>query len=122
MSTKRWIIIFAVFAAILIAAMCVMPMLKTDSETAGVFQDGKLLYEIEISGSDATYTVTYEGRENVICVENGEVFMAKADCPDQVCVLHGSLTGAEPIVCLPNRLVIRWLGESSAAVDVVTGR
>ena len=122
MSTKGWIIIFAAAAVVLTAAVCFMPMLKTDSDTAGVFQDGVLLYKIDITKDDATYTVEYEGRENVICVQNGEIFVKEAECPDQVCVLHGALDGVEPIVCLPNRLVIRWLGESDSAVDAVTGR
>lgn len=122
MSTKRWIIIFICFAVILAAAMCVIPMIKSNSTTAGIFQDGVLLYEINVSSSDAEYTVDYEGRENLIRVENGEIYMAHADCPDQVCVLHGPLTGAEPIVCLPNRLVIRWIDGGNQPIDAVTGR
>ena len=122
MSTKRWIIILGAFVVILSAAMCVISMIRPDTKTAGVFQDGVLLYEIDVSDHEAEYTVTYDGRDNVIRVENGEIYMAHADCPDQVCVLHGPLKGAEPIVCLPNRLIVRWMDNSDWEIDAVTGR
>ena len=54
-------------------------------------------------------------------VENGEIYMESAACPDQICVEHGPLRpGGTPIVCLPNRLSIQWI-ERDAAVDAVSG-
>ena len=55
-----------------------------------------------------------------VTVAGGEVFVSQADCPDQVCVLHGPLrrTGG-PIVCLPNRLSIEWA--AGADVDALSG-
>ena len=54
-------------------------------------------------------------------MENGEIYMESAACPDQICVEHGPLRpGGTPIVCLPNRLSIQWI-ERDAAVDAVSG-
>ena len=43
--------------------------------------------------------------------------------PDQVCVAHGFLvSGKEPIICLPNRLVIRFLEDVRLdSADAVAG-
>ena len=38
------------------------------------------------------------------------VFLIEASCPDQICVRHGPTDQtADPIVCLPNKLVVRVL-------------
>lgn len=44
---------------------------------------------------------------NRIVIENGEVFMQEADCPDQYCVEHKAISKTnETIVCLPHKLVV----------------
>ncbi len=55
---------------------------------------------IEIEDEDGHVT-------NIAVIENGEVYMKEADCPDQLCVDQGkkSRDGAS-IVCLPNKVVI----------------
>ncbi|MBQ8509428.1 MAG: NusG domain II-containing protein [Clostridia bacterium] len=41
-------------------------------------------------------------------MESGRIRVSAADYPDQVCVHQGwQSTGAMPIVCLPNKLVIQ---------------
>jgi len=56
---------------------------------------------------DTEYTVSADGHTNVICIEDGEVFMHLASCPDGYCIEQGriSKTG-EMIVCLPNRVTV----------------
>ncbi len=50
--------------------------------------------------------------ENRIVIENYEVFMEHADCPDQYCVNHKAISKTnETIVCLPHRLVVELHGE-----------
>ena len=40
-------------------------------------------------------------------IENGSVVMEWADCPDQLCVNHRSISrDGESIICLPNRVVV----------------
>lgn len=57
---------------------------------------------------------------NLLVIEDGEANMKEADCPDQICVNHVpvSHTG-EDIVCLPNRVVVRVVGEDDARLDSV---
>jgi hypothetical protein len=45
---------------------------------------------------------------NVIEISEGGVRMQDASCADRTCVRHGYLRKV-PIVCLPNRVVVRYL-------------
>lgn len=57
---------------------------------------------------------------NLLVIADGEANMKEADCPDQICVNHVpvSHTG-EDIVCLPNRVVVRVVGEETPELDSV---
>ena len=48
---------------------------------------------------------------NVCEIQNGEVNMKEADCPDQLCIHQGPIhIQGETIVCLPNRVVLEITG------------
>ncbi len=65
---------------------------------------------IEIGG-----TVT-----NILLIRDGEADMTEADCPDQICVRHVSISHVgENIVCLPNRVVVSVTGEEEPQLDSV---
>lgn len=91
---------------------------------AAVYQNGTLLRTIDLAAGEAPYTfsVTGPAGENVIEVERGRVRVRSADCPDQVCVRQGWIsTGAVPIVCLPNQLVIQIETGEGGGIDGVSG-
>lgn len=118
MKTKTWIVLFAGLIAVLLTIRLLLPQ---GEMRAVIRQDGKTLYSVDLS-EDARFSVTGAAGENRITVKDGEIFVESADCPDQVCVHHGALKhGGEPIVCLPNRLVITWQTEGSE-IDAVSGR
>ena len=56
---------------------------------------------------DSGYSPT---ASELIQVVSGSVAVTVADCPDQYCVQRGYVSGGTPIVCLPHRLVIEFLG------------
>ena len=59
-----------------------------------------------------TLDVKTEFGYNKIGIENGMVRIIEADCPDRLDVLAGGISRTgEMLVCLPNRLVVRILGE-----------
>ena len=90
---------------------------------ANIYQDGLCIASfdlLQITGTEIT-TVECDVGTNVIQIEPGRICVLEADCPDQVCVRAGWLTGsAAPIVCLPHRLVIRL--EETEAGDVIPER
>ncbi|MBP1560301.1 MAG: NusG domain II-containing protein [Oscillospiraceae bacterium] len=100
--------VITVFAASVIGTALIMQ--KPESRVAEVVQDGKVLYTIDLSTvENQSFTVTYEGRSNTITVENGEIYVSAADCPDKICMKTGKLQyEGMPVVCLPNKLIIRF--------------
>lgn len=85
---------------------------------AQIFSDGKLVRTVDLR-TDRQFTVTTsQGGRNVITVQDGRLAVTEASCPDHICMDMGFRASGQ-IVCLPNRLVIRFLGETPA--DAVTG-
>ena len=57
---------------------------------------------------------------NRLIIEDGQVDMVEADCPDQICVEHISISkNKETIVCLPNKVVVEIVGGEDAEIDAV---
>ena len=114
MKTKYWIAIFA-----LVAAVCVglsLPLLRQEeAASARIMSQGQEVAVVDLS-VDQEFTV---GGKNTVTVRDGAIAVTWADCPDQYCARRGWCTGGSDIVCLPNRLVIEFLGEQEVdgAVD-----
>lgn len=44
---------------------------------------------------------------NTLVIDEGQVYMENADCPDQVCVKHKPISkNGEMIICLPNEVFV----------------
>jgi len=117
--TKLLIIIAA---ALLIASAAGAWLVRSapGGKIAEVSLDGKVLYTIDLSTVTSPYTIELPG--NTLLISPGSISVLEADCPDKLCVARGELSsGALPIVCLPNRLVIR-LTDGGSGVDAVAGR
>ena len=57
---------------------------------------------------------------NVLHIENGEANMYEAECPDQICVKHVSISkNGETIVCLPNKVVVTITEAAEGELDAV---
>lgn len=91
---------------------------------AEIYQDGELLASIPLDGSRAPYRFTVTGENgcvNELEVRPDSIGIVAADCPDKLCVQQGFIDNAKlPIVCLPNRLVIRLRETDTITVDTVT--
>ena len=117
MKTKYWI---AVMAAVLI--ICVALSLFTfngkTASRAQIISNGKVIRTVELA-IDQEFTVETEGGYNIVTVKGGRIAVTEASCPDHYCMARGFCSGGTQIVCLPNRLIIRFVGEQ--AVDSVAG-
>lgn len=112
------IVVFALGAAIilggLLTAWLIISNLKTSNTIAKVYQDGKVVYSVDLSSVTEPYT--YEvtgahGERNLVFVEPGQISMKEASCPDQICVHTGTIdSGVLPITCLPNKVIVRIEG------------
>ncbi len=120
MSNKRWALLFAL---VILLCAAVTLLLPSGGSTVGIWQRGELLCTIDLAAVTEPYTlrIPYEGGESIVCVEPGSICIQSADCKSQTCVRHGRLRpGGTPIVCLPERIVIRYL-RTEGGVDAVTG-
>ena len=114
MKTKYWLMIFGAVAAVCIALS--LPLLRQDqARFARITSKGETVKTVDLM-IDQEFTV--DGR-NTVTVENGKIAVTWADCPDHYCMKRGFCAGGTDIVCLPNRLVISFLGEQE--VDAAIG-
>lgn len=110
-------------AILLVVAMTVMTAVfflpkNTSSQNAVVqiYQDGELVKEISL-GEDQTIRLTGTYR-NTIEIRDGKVAVTETDCPGADCAHSGWISSVgRSIVCLPNRVEIRIVGD--AEVDFV---
>lgn len=107
---------------IISAAVCfiINIYVKKDGAYAVVKVDGEITQSLELNKNTSVIVHGYQGGSNTIVVDNGEVYMTDADCPDKLCERTGriSRTG-ESIVCLPHRVVVEIQGNTGEKVDSV---
>lgn len=77
--------------------------------------DTENLYRLDlVDEDDQKIEIEYEGRVNIVQIENHKVGVLAADCPDHTCINMGWLDSSTPIVCLPNHLVIQFANMSKS--------
>ncbi|HOB16632.1 MAG TPA: NusG domain II-containing protein [Defluviitoga sp.] len=97
--------------------------LRSDGVVDGaqVFLKGEKILEINKEG---TYSIYNEDGEFLMNVEyyNDAVRVTEASCPDKVCQNTGWVsTPNQPIVCIPNKVVVKPTGkQNKAGVDLYT--
>lgn len=122
MTHKKFILILTVMlAAAAVAAYLISH--NTNGKVAEVYSNGSLVRCIDLDNlaEPLTFDVEYDGSHNTIVAEKGEIYVKAADCPDKLCVRQGRITdGSAPIVCLPNRLVIKISGADDDKPDSIS--
>lgn len=119
MKTKTWIILFALVLLVCIGLSIPLLLPGEAATHAEISSRGEILKTVDLR-IDQEFTVeTAEGGHNVITVRAGKIAVTQATCPDHYCMNRGFCNSGTQIVCLPNRLVIRFLGEQT--IDAVVG-
>lgn len=118
MKSKTWAIILAVLFAVFLGISILLIQPGETAHRVEILSDGKVLYTLDLD-TDQQITVTTERGSNTVTIRDGKVAVTEASCPDHYCMQRGWCDGGAEIVCLPNRLVIRFLGEQK--IDGVAG-
>lgn len=118
MKTKYWIAILAVVLIGSVAASFALLSPGEEAARAEIRSEGKVIRTVSLSVDQEFEIATATGR-NVITVKDGKIAVTEASCPDHYCMDRGFCAGGTEIVCLPNRLVIHFLGKQE--VDGVAG-
>ena len=82
---------------------------------AQITSQGEVVKTVSLD-RDQEFTVN---GKNTVTIKDGKIAVTWAECPDQYCVHQGYQNGGRDIVCLPNRLVITFLGGQE--IDGVSG-
>lgn len=118
MKTRTWIILLAA-VLILCGGLSIWLLVPGENAVqAEVWLDGELYKTVDLS-ENQEFEVHSNRGTNTVTVKDGKIAVTAADCPDHYCMDRGYCAGGAQIVCLPNRLVIKFLGEQ--AVDGAVG-
>ena len=106
MKTKAWITVLGVILA-LCAWLSVLLLSPGKAEMAEIWSEGKLVKTVPLA-MDQEFTVQTDHGTNTVTVRDGKIAVTAASCPDGYCMQRGFCQGGAQIVCLPNRLVIKF--------------
>lgn len=123
MTNRIWIVVFSFVAVLCLGIWLFISNVSSQSLVVGIYKDSSLVEKIDLNSVTGEREITLSGDcgDNVILVSNGHIEMKSADCPDKICVNHGELkSSTSPIVCLPNKVVIKFEGSTDGA-DAKTG-
>ena len=109
MKSKTWII--GLSALLLVCAgLSIWLLLPGEpASQAEIWLDGALYKTVDLS-ENQEFIVQSEYGSNTVTVKDGKIAVTAADCPDHYCMKRGFCDSGTQIVCLPNRLVIKFVG------------
>lgn len=117
------ICIIALIVALAVAIFLWMLPTSAAQTTVEIYLQGELLYSIPLEEGVCDTLSIDSTVHNTIELNGTEVRVTEADCYDSVCLNTGTISQVgEIIVCMPNQLLIKIVGDSSDLVlDGVVG-
>ena len=119
MKTKYWIILIAAILIVCTGLSAFFLLPGDAAASAEIISEGTVVKTVDLRVDQQFTVTTKSGGSNTITVRNGSIAVTEANCPDHYCMHRGFCSGGTQIVCLPNRLVIRFLAEQP--IDGVVG-
>ncbi len=117
---KKLIIVFVILFVFFLLLAVAVYYVKPQESVVSISVDGDVVREADLSHNESFLIETEYGINSVL-IEDGNIHIEDADCPDKLCVRHGTLNGKyDSIVCLPHKLVIEY--KNSSGLDAVAGR
>ena len=117
--TWKWAAILGILLIICMVSGYFLLSGNQDAEAAQIISDGIILRTVNLNVDQELTVPATNGGYNIVTVRNGQIAVTEASCPDHYCMHRGFLSGGTDIVCLPNKLVIRFLGQQE--VDSAVG-
>ena len=118
MKTKYWIAIFAVLLLLCTLGSWMLLRPQPAAQYAEIWSDGTLARTVSLGEAQQFEIKTATG-SNTVTVDGGKIAVTAASCPDHYCMQRGFCDSGADIVCLPNRLVIKF--SNDAGLDAVVG-
>ena len=118
MKTKLWIALLVVLLVVCVGLSLWLLLPGEDAAFVQVISEGELLHTLPLAVDTQVQVISRFGI-NTVTVSGGKVAVTEADCPDGYCMDRGFCSGGAQIVCLPNRMMLEFVGQQ--AVDGVSG-
>lgn len=113
MIKKADIILAAVLIILGLAASYFLSFGKTFGSELLISCDGKKFGTYPLS-EDRQIIIDNNDHLNKVTIKNGKVSMTFSDCHGGDCLRHSEISkSGETIICLPNKVVLEIIGESS---------
>ena len=119
MNTKIWILIFAALLVVCLGLSFFLLQPGEAATHAEIMSEGKVLHTVDLRMDRVIHITTDKGGSNTVTIKDGKIGVTEANCPDHYCMERGFCSNGAQIVCLPNKLVIRFTGVQE--VDSVAG-
>ena len=110
MKSKYWALLICAILLLCIGAALFLMGEQPPAAMAQIRSDGMLVRTVSLN-TDQEFTVPCSSGHNTVTVKNGKIAVTGADCPDGYCMERGFCDSGTPIVCLPHKLVIEFVGE-----------
>ncbi len=95
-------VIIGAVATVFVMSIALLFSFSKQGSRVVIKQNDEIIYNQSINKNSVFDTGT-----NVVVVKDGEVFVKKANCKNQVCVNTGKISKkGESIVCLPNKVIV----------------
>ena len=89
-----------------IAGLFVWKKLQKPGAYVDIMIDGDSVKTLQLD-QDTSYEVKQQAGVNTVVVQDGNVTVQDADCPDKICEKHRAISQTgETIICLPHKLVV----------------
>ena len=109
-SNRFWLLLIGLFLAAAVVGLLAVQSHRQTGVLVRVTRDGQTVDTFPLSRDGTHRYESPSGGYTIVVVEDGKVRVTEASCPDKICILHGPTDQtADPIVCLPNRLVVEIL-------------
>ena len=119
MKTRSWVLIIGIVLAVCLGLSVFLLSPKEASTHAEIISDGAWIKTVDLR-IDQEFTVSpADDQWNTVVVKDGKIGVAEASCPDHYCMKRGFCNSGTEIVCLPNRMTIRFLGTQE--IDAIIG-
>ena len=120
-SSGFWILMIGIIVVLCLVAMAVISAQREAGGQVNIHQNGELVDTFPLNEDRSIRYEAVGGGYNIVTIKDWTVSVTEASCPDQVCVRHGKTNQtADPIVCLPNSLVVEVVSLRSQQLDGVT--
>lgn len=117
---KNDIILLGIILIVALITIIIVNITKKEGTFVVVLYDQNEVAKYSIN-DDIEIKLTYEeNKYNTLVIKDKKVYILDASCKDHICVRHNKISMiGETIVCLPNKTVIKIIGDGEQ-IDVTT--